>query len=63
MTDERNNTGDWNTGDRGKRAPDPLQPLRDIAANNSADPVLANIEQGVRDGLGKAESDTEGNDQ
>lgn len=29
-------------------------PLEAIAANNSADPVLANFEQGVRDGLAKA---------
>jgi hypothetical protein len=35
------------------RKPDPIRPLRDIAAQNSADPVLANIEQGVRDGLRK----------
>lgn len=33
--------------------------LRDIAAQHSADPVLANFEQGVRDGIAKAEANQE----
>ena len=33
-----------------------LEGLRKIAAQNSDDPILSNIEQGVRDGLAKAET-------
>lgn len=39
-----------------KQKRDPLAPLHDIAANHSTDPLLANIEQGVRDGLAAADS-------
>lgn len=34
----------------------PTQALEDIASNHSDDPVLANIEQGVRDGLAAAQA-------
>jgi hypothetical protein len=37
----------------------PLEGLMKIAANKSDDPVLSNIEQGVRDGLAKAEANAE----
>jgi hypothetical protein len=35
---------------------DPLAPLRLIAAHQSTDPVLANVEQAVRDALSKLDS-------
>jgi hypothetical protein len=48
---------EWNQ----RRAAGPLAPLEVIAANHSSDPVLANIEQGVRDGLAKAGKDSDAN--